>query len=324
MKNIIKLILITLLSFSFLNSYASQTRIPELKVNTQNSWKDNNNDYLEDIWQSEEFFGVSDWWEKWMKNLILNIARDLKTVIFTIILIVIMVMAFKLIAWWNTDEERKKFQIWIIWASVWIVVMQTAYSFYKILFDQWAWKTLWERLTWEIVQPFIELLLNIAPMVFIAVWIYAFYKIITANWDEEKVSKWKRAIIHAIIWFIVIKISAFLVKNTYEPNCWWWNIIQQWGIEICENIDENAKMIIIIINWLNTFIWILVVIMTIYAWFLYLTSNWEEEKQSKAKKIIIYILIWLLIIFLNYIIVTFFINTEASQFLNKPSTSWTP
>lgn len=300
----------------------------DLRTITENSWRWDNNEYLDTMWWWQEFFQTSAWWEKWIKYLILNIARDLKIIIFTIVLIVVLVMVFKLIFWENSDEERKKLKMWIIWASIWIIVMQTAYSFYKILFDQWVWSRLWERLAWEIIQPFVLLLTTIAPFAFVAVWIYAFYKIITAAWDEEKISKWKHAIIHAIMWFIVIKISWVLVKNTFEPNCWWNNIINYWWIEICENIGENAKIIMVIINWLNTFIWILVVIMTIYAWFLYLTSSWDEEKQSKAKKIILYIWIWLLILFVNYLIVTFFINPDAWEFLQKtwntPQTNTNP
>lgn len=312
---IIKIIISFFIIFWNLWVYATNIN-DETKIINENTWNWKDNKYIEEINNNWEFFQRDWWWEKWLKNLILNIARDLRVIVFTIVLIIVVVMVFKLIFADNTEEEQKKLKMWIIWASVWIVVMQTAYSAYKILFDQWVWKTLWERLAWDLVQPFILLLTTIASFAFLAVWVYAFYKLVTANWDEEKISKWKHAIIHAIIWFIIIKASAFLVKNTFEPNCNWWSLIQSWWITICENISENAKMIMIIINWMNTFIRLLVILMTIYAWFLYMTSSWDEEKQWKAKKIIIYVWIWLLILFANYLILTFFISSEVSSDIN--------
>jgi hypothetical protein len=54
-----------------------------------------------------------------------------------------------------------------------------------------------------------------------------------------------------------------------------------------------------------------VVLMILYAWFLVLTSWWDEEKYKKAKKIILYSWIWILILFASYLILTFFIVPES-------------
>jgi hypothetical protein len=59
---------------------------------------------------------------------------------------------------------------------------------------------------------------------------------------------------------------------------------------------------------MNGFIWLIVVILIIYAWFMVLTSVWDEEKLKKAKSIIMYIAIWLFILVANYLILTFILS----------------
>jgi len=57
-----------------------------------------------------------------------------------------------------------------------------------------------------------------ASFVFIAVAIYAFYKIVTANGDDEAVSKGKMTIVYGLIGFVVIKLADVLVRSTYGVN----------------------------------------------------------------------------------------------------------
>jgi hypothetical protein len=58
---------------------------------------------------------------------------------------------------------------------------------------------------------------------------------------------------------------------------------------------------------MNSFVWIIVILMIIYAWFTVLTWAWDEEKLKRAKTSILYIAIWILILIINYLILTFFI-----------------
>ena len=309
MKKIFLNILL-LISLLFIPSFSYAGNIDNIKTTTENTWRNDNNNYLDEVeWNG--FFNVSTKWEKWIKNLMLNIARDLRVIVFALVLLIWIIMVIKLIFWENTDEEQKKLKMWIIWASVWIIVMQIAFSIYKIMFDVNVDVYLAKSFTQKIIEPFTDMLMLFASFAFIAMGIYAFYKIITSWWDEEWSKKWKTIIIQAIIWFIVIKLASIVVKNTFNPNCNWWWIINYGWMKICEDITKNAQIIITIINWINTFLSIIIVIMIIYAWFLILTSAWDDEKQSKAKKIILYVWIWLLILFMSYLILTFFIKPES-------------
>ena len=59
---------------------------------------------------------------------------------------------------------------------------------------------------------------------FIAViyWVYAWFLIITAWWDEEKVKKWKTGIINVAIWLVVIFLASSIIN--------WIVQVLQWGV----------------------------------------------------------------------------------------------
>jgi flagellar basal body-associated protein FliL len=50
--------------------------------------------------------------------------------------------------------------------------------------------------------------------------------------------------------------------------------------------------------------------MIIYTWAQIIFSNWEDEKIKTAKKSILYIIIWIVILIMNYFILTFFFTPE--------------
>lgn len=127
-----------------------------------------------------------------------------------------------------------------------------------------------------------------------------------------------------LIFFIIW--SLFIFSNTYAENsifnntttnipycesndCW----IRQW-IESIKNIDwiENEASASEYIQRITKYIlWFLALIATlfiIYSWFILLTSAWDEEKAKGSKRIIIYSLIRIVIIFLAWPIVDFVLN----------------
>jgi glucose uptake protein GlcU len=64
-------------------------------------------------------------------------------------------------------------------------------------------------------------------------------------------------------------------------------------------IFGNAIKVII---FLNGFIALVTVLMIIYAGILILTGWWDEEKSEKAKKIITYAIVWVVIIIFSYVL----------------------
>lgn len=275
-------------------------------ISDSNSQNNLNNSALSKVWENNNFFTNSAKWTEWIRWLLLRIARDLRLIIFSIVWLIWLIVVIKLIFWNNTEEEAKKLKTFLIWWSLWIIVMQIAFSTYTMLFDKNIWQWLWATLSQNLVWNFISLLNLLAWAIFVAIMIYSFFQIITANWDEEKAKKWKMIVLQAIMWMIVIKASDVLVKNTFNAWCSTsWSTLF-WTTAICENITDNVNIIYTIINWINSFIWIATVIIIIYAWFLITTSWWDEEKTKKAKKMMLYVGIWLALLLANYIIVTFF------------------
>lgn len=318
MKYLLKISLIIMLSLSvftiWINSSFSAdgtvvTNVENLKtwgqISSWTNWTEKKNTYLQRLLNIKDDFNIEQWWQKWIYNLTIRIARDLKNLFFIIAWVYFLVIVIRLLFSSKTEEEVWNFKKWVIWISVWIIVTQIAYWFMKVLFDNNIDSTLANEFSSKIINPLIELLQTTTSFIFLAIMIYAFFRMITANWDEEKAKNWKMSVLYAIVWFVTIKVAAALVSSTYlKMNCW---SILWVSCNSVSNLWWFAKIVVEIIDWMNSFIWILVILMIIYAWFLTFTSAWDEEKLKKTKSIIIYIIVWLLVLVTNYLILTFFI-----------------
>lgn len=289
------------------NGVTGPSDIFDKKLDTGNSksWKDRN-DKLNTIWSSDTRFieGDSTVWDKWVFVMLVKVARALKNIFFAIASIYFLIIVLRLLFTENSEEEFGKFKKWIFWITIWIIIMQLAYSLVMTTFNKSiSWGLANDILQW-IVIPLIRLLETAASFFFIAIAIFAFYRMVTSAWDEEKAKSWKMSIFYAIIGFIVIKISGLIVKTTYSKTlCDAKNNVN------CSvtDIEQWASIIFKIINWLNGFVWIAVVIMIIYAGAQIIFSNGDEEKIKKAKTSLIYIVIGIFILMVNYLILTFFL-----------------
>jgi len=105
------------------------------------------------------------------------------------------------------------------------------------------------------------------------------------------------------------KIDYCPLDNQGNPTCG-----LEEGIEVLKNIDDiqtkvpASEYIQNIVTYLLSFLALVAVILIIYAGFLILTSSWDDDKIWKWKKIIIYALLGILVIFLAYSIVKWFLS----------------
>jgi len=286
--------------------------------NIKNAWtQDGKNDYLKNFKKpNDRFISSSKKGEVWIKYLLIRAAKDLKTVFYILGWLYILIMVLRLLFMDNTEEEIGKFKKWVTWVTMWIILMQIVYSFVTILYDKAIWENLWYNLIEKLINPLISLLETATSFFFLAIAIYAFYRIITADWDEEKIKTWKKSFLYAIVWFIIIKFARNLVEVTYWTlNVSWcsskhiFNLIS-WSCLQNANISWFSSIVVTIIGWMNSFIWIIMLIMIMYAGSLVLLSAWDEEKLKKAKSIILYVIIWVTVLVFNYLILTFFIIPE--------------
>ena len=170
-----------------------------------------------------------------------------------------------------------------------------------------------ERLIDGIVYPFIELLETGASFLFIAIAIYAFFRMVSASWDEEKV-KWARmSIFYSIVWFLIVRLSRWIVDTLYwDINCGSWTLVFRNKCNIEEDLSDAVWILVWVINWINTFVWIISLILIIYAGYQVIFWANNEENLSKAKKSILYIALWIWLLVVNYLILTFFLLPEST------------
>jgi len=291
---ILLVFMFTIISFVWLN----KVNALDYDVSTWNvkQWQERN-DLLDDFWvKNTEYYKMWDQsWAQWIKYLIVNVAGSLKNLFFALATLFYLIIVFKILVASNSEEEFWKFKKWIIWITIWIVIMQIAYTFVSTIYGKKElWNSMASNLITNIVDPFIWLFEMLASMIFLSVAIYAFYRLVTANWKEEEATKAKMTIVYAIIWFILLKIVKVIVNWVYSVN---WN---PWYEKVSSTIMQ-------IINWVNWFVAILTLLLIIYAWFNIMFSNWDEEKIKKAKATIVYIAIWMFLLIANYLILIFFI-----------------
>lgn len=275
-----------------------------LNINVKPAWSHSNG--LLNNFKSSSDLWIWNTWERWVYELLIRIARDLKNLFYFIATIYFFIIVFKLLASWKSEEELWNFKKWIIWISIWLAIMQMSYSFVKVLFDRWVGEHLGDNLVEQIIVPVIGILETWASFFFIAMAIYSFYRLITANWNEEAVKSWKMTIVYSIIWYIIIKFSKILVESIYwRLNCTWIPWLS--CIDSKPDAEWFSWILATIINWANWFIGLITILMVIYAWYYLLFSWWNEEMVKKAKSTIIYVAIGLFLLVTNYIILTFFL-----------------
>ena len=285
--------------------------------NYGNEWSHvKNNTKLKIFGTDPEFIKVSRGWERGLYYTLVRFARDLKNFFFAIATIFYLIIVIRLILSSNTDEELNNFKKWIIWITIWIIIMQLAYSLTLILYDKSIGEQLAFNLIDTVIYPILSLLETLASIFFLAMAVYTFYRLITANGAEDKIKSAKMTILYSIIWFMVIRFSRLIVESVYgRLNCdstLGGFITVESGRCLTEaDLNGWVGIIVNIINWANSFIWIVVVIMIMYAGFQVLISWGDEERLKKGKQTFIYIAIGLVLLVMNYLILTFFLVPES-------------
>ena len=116
------------------------------------------------------------------------------------------------------------------------------------------------------------------------------------------------------VWNTVSASSIFNNTTNEIPYCKSWDCwVDEW-IDAVKGINELAKStdaatyVTGVVKYLIWFVYLIAVILIIYAWFNILTGVWDEEKAKKSKTMILYVVIWILLIFLAWPIVDFIMN----------------
>lgn len=123
-------------------------------------------------------------------------------------------------------------------------------------------------------------------------------------------------------------VSCFIFSTPADAACGWWTLWfwcpTPWQIEYCQGSNctigwwlvatQNAvgttftqKTISVfvtdVVKYFLSFVTLIAVIYVIYAWFQLMTGGWDEEKVKKARQIIIYVVVGIVLMWLAYWIV---------------------
>lgn len=268
-------------------------------------------------WFGSNFFWWTQTWEKWIEWLLFTAAKNLKDVLIAVSVIYLFILVFRIVYWQGTEDDLKKFRMWILWTTFGIALMQVAYVAVTTLYNKDIWAVSAQDLTDSLLTPFIRLLELITSFLFLAMAFMAFYRIITSWWWDDWFKKWWKTVMNAVIWFMLVKISAALVYSIYwENKCTKWLLWTQQCNDAYlgnPNLNDTVKIIASTIKYLIWFLWITTVILIIFAWFMIITSSWDEAKVKKWKSTIKYIVIGLLLIVSSTILFNFITWRELSN-----------
>ena len=311
-----KILLYLLLVISFSNIFYVNNVFwtEDIKASSTSNWK--SNDHLDSIYNSI-FIDSSVDWATWIKNSILIVAKEVKNIFFILAWIYFLIITIRLLFSSNSEEWFESYKKWLIWITIWIIVMQMSYAFVVNTFDKWTSSLAWSLIS-NIFIPIINLLETLASIFFLLIAIYSFIRLVSTNWDKEKAKKWIDAIIYATAWLFLVIISSKILKAIY----WNYTLSTYWSSYVTKvsGFSSLATFIITFINWMTWFVAIITVIMIMYAWANIIFAGWDDEKVKKWRTTIVYAFIWILILALSYLIITFFIWPEWNKIV--PSLSY--
>ena len=126
--------------------------------------------------------------------------------------------------------------------------------------------------------------------------VYYWFKMMQAQEKEDKVKTARTWVLNIILALIAIKVLDYIYYIAQS------NSFVSSGSDF---ITWAGK----ILGWI---LWVLIILVLIYAWFLLITSRWNEEAMKKSKNIIRNVFLWIFIIFLFIVIVFDLIKNFSS------------
>ena len=274
---------------------------------------------IDDYIQTDSYFqAADDGGTRGVQNFVFRIAKDIKNFASLLAMLAILSAVLRLLFSSENQDEFKKYKDVIIWASFGIIIMQSAYAIVATMFDKPIIDVLADDFLKNILFPFIKIIQTLAGGFFIFAMLYGFFRLVTASGDEETIKKGKLSVFNAIIGFLFLQLIQPLVFHAYgKSDCTTGAIFTT---ECLQDPSETQLLLLLvkILNYINTFVAIITVIMIVYAGFLMLTSSGDEERIKKAKNIIKYAAVGLVVLFASYIAYRFFLYqdmVEASAYI---------
>lgn len=245
-----------------------------------------------------------------------DIAWGIVMPIIIVIWLIIAFVGFYKIAFSDKEDERKIGIKYVLWWTIWVVVMTSTWFLVNTLvWDTWSMWILWSQQTKDpatiaaalyedIIKKFFILAMYFVVWILFVILVINLIKFISW-WDKEDVKKHaKTIVIWNSLWIVFIMFAKNIVEMFYSQ-------IQSWADSLW---DQNAILASRDISWittvLNYLLWFIAFILTvfiIYQSFLLLMKPDDESTYKNLKRYFLYAILWVLIIWGVYIFANFFI-----------------
>lgn len=247
-----------------------------------------------------------------------QIAYGIKNFFVIIAVIFLIIGVLKILFSEASENDVEKWKSNIVWTTVGIFLMQIAYSIWTTMLSGGGGSGFSSMLAWDfwnnIIAPIVQLLQFLASFAFLAMMIYAFYIIITGGGDEEKLKKGYHTLGYGLVGILLIQVPYRLVSLIYGdvPDCAESATLWSFAGGSCTSnsitdVDGVVELIGKFFQFFHGFLTLFCVLMAIYAGWLLLASRGEEDSVKKAKRVILYMVIGLIMLVASHAIFRFFI-----------------
>lgn len=252
-----------------------------------------------------------------LENLVYGIAQNVREVIAALAIAFLVLSGFFLVTAQGEEEQVTKQKKNILWALIGLAILSMSGAIMEIF--KFACpdgvcesyftdaNTLRERvhkfdLQVQIIVTFIRYIIGSIAILYI---VRSALKMIVAGYKEEVTTEEKKTIWAILIGLLIIGISDFFVRKVLYKVRPYPSTIED---DIVVNPEKGIEQIIGITNFIVTFAGPVAVLMLVVGAILYLMSGGDETRMNRAKELIMYTLVGIIVIYSAYGIVATFIS----------------
>ncbi len=250
-----------------------------------------------------------------IRNFLIQLFKTGALIMFILALVIAFVSVIRLLTSQNNEEDFSTYLTTFLWSVAGLFVISIAYTVIRqfetrvFASQTFSGQTVYDAVI-NIIYPILNFIRYMAGICFFLAAIYAFYRIVTSMGDEERAVDGRKVFIGSVFGFIIMMLAEPIVRIVYGGGKCGGRSIFGVSTDCTErvfDVSSSFGMIAKIIVFLNGFIAIITIVMIMYAGFLILIGNGDEEKTDRAKKTISYAIIGVIILLFSYLIYRFMI-----------------
>ncbi len=259
------------------------------------SWSINKKNSLKKNIMNLFFPSISWWWIIW--NKIRDIAVWLMFIFFLWAWALFVLNA-------DDDGELKKAKSNILYLFYWaFLIFGSIWLLWTVLNVWWNTTTASTTIIWtqnKIIWGILIFLKSAAYYIAFIMMVYYWFKMMQAQEKEDKIKTARTWILNIILALVAIKVLDYIYFMAQSDSF----------------VSSGSNFIAWAGKILGWILWVLIILVLIYAWSLLITSRWNEEAMKKSKNIIRNVFLWIFVIFLFIVIVFDLVKNFSTWFIH--------